>query len=354
MKYIFHIHSSINSVIASAIIKEEGLSLSDVLFVCCRGVTSEFVDVKTVTLTDDIYLHPFCAPRKLFSFKFLANGKVINTIDSIIEDFCGEDCFQYYVPHSKNSFYSVFFTHTRCQQVHYLEDGLDAYLAWDDLKLRFPVKNHRARFLVDFFLSLVPGVGVSRVFLGGYMYRNLGAEPSVKYGLTAKSFPGFSNVQVVSSVVLESLQSYRLPNSNVILLDALVEQFVVSSQDFFGFIKWLAGALSNCKCVSIKFHPAQTKDLRASVLGLLSEKIVTVEVIPDSVSMELVLLGAKKLNIFGVGSSLLNYASMEPSHNVNAYYKYFSEVLNINHVRVDMWNTIFLKNKHVNVELPIV
>ena len=351
MKYIFHIHSNINLIVASAIVKQQVINLKEVLFVCCRGVKSEFLDVETANVSDSIYLHPFNAPRDLFSFKFLKNDKVVSYIDGVIADFCQGNDFIYFAPHSKNSFYSVFHSNQNCKQVHYLEDGLDAYLEWEQLKKRFPVKNHWSRKVIDVFFSVFKKSHARRAALGGYLYKNIGSCSSTKFGLSSKSFPGFSNVEVVREDIIQSLQSYNMPSKSIIVLDALVEQHIVSDIDFFKFIEWLSNKLKANKSLSIKYHPAQTKQLRDKVTTLLLNEVAEVYVIPDNVCMELIFLENTNLNIYGVGSSLLNYGSLNSTHSVYACYRYFEEKLGIKTSRLSLWDTVYANNKDVSVNL---
>ena len=352
MKYVFHIHSSINSIVASAIVEGEGLNAEDVLFLCCRGVGSSFVDVKVVSVPDEIYNHPFCAPRELLSRKFLSAGSAVEFLDRVIEEFCAGDDFTYFVPHSKNPFYSVICTNRYCKEVHYIEDGVDAYLEWSSLKRRFPVRNHWSRYMVSQILRLIPAVKANRSKLGGYLYSSIGECASKKYGVTKMSFPGFSNVEIVDGNILRNLQEYTILNSNFVVFDALVEQKVVSEAQYFAFIDWLARVLESYEKVSVKFHPAQKLELREEVLRRFSCVISEVEIVPDGISMELVLLSNSGLNVFGVGSSLLKYASLNGKHSVNAYYKYFEDVLGVSTPRTRLWKSIFSNNLDVNIELP--
>jgi len=86
------------------------------------------------------------------------------------------------------------------------------------------------------------------------------------------------------------------------------------------------------KNILIKFHRDESQFLRSNVLQLFRDQNISVEIIPDSTIMELLLFEATNVTLIGVYSSLLFYAGImgHQSYSIYEFLKreYFKAIAN--------------------------
>ncbi|WP_185231151.1 polysialyltransferase family glycosyltransferase [Teredinibacter franksiae] len=344
MKHIFHIHSQINVLISMLIVEVKQLNVEDVLFVCFRGVEAPSSIKFTCILSNQIYLHPFNSPRNLYKLKFFENRKYIKVVDDVVDKFIGGEDFIYYAPHCRNPIYSVFISHEKCRQVHYIEDGGDAYLSEKALLKKFPNRIHWSHYCVKYIFRVFPSSMVERLPTYASMYSDIGIRKSICYGLDKISFrtslsPNRKILRVPER--FGKLVSYKVRAKNVFVFDALVEQNVVSIEMYAEFLDWFLSGRYKEKEIAIKFHPFQSNEFKRLVMERFGKFGLTVEILPQSVNMELLILFSKDLVVYGVGSSLLMYALLKSRENTHVLYPYFTERLGESCTRKHMWESMF-------------
>jgi hypothetical protein len=345
VKHIFHIHSQINLLIACCVILNRKIPKENVLFICCRGVKGFDHIGTSVHLPDDIYYHPYNSPRNILKFKFLKNRFMINEVDSVIKEFTVNSSFIYYVPHCKNPLYQVFISNACCVQVHYIEDGGDAYLTKKELLNKFPNKLHWSHAISHFFLKFIPYAMASRLKAKANLYESIGTNQTITFGLTSNSFSTGLNesVSVVSiSLDVQQLFMTDINYGSVFLFDALVEQNVVLLDQFKSFFEWYIDSYKEIKGgISIKFHPAQNECSKKIVIDMLTSNSVPYQEISSETNMEMFLLSNKNVNVYGIGSSLLRYSLMKNPAQTFILFPYFTKLNNWGATRKMIWIDLF-------------
>ncbi len=279
----------------------------------------------------------------------MKNRNIIVKIDNLIQEATEGDEFTYFAPHSRNALYRAFISHPKCIGLQYIEDGMDAYLDEEGYNSKFPFEIpifHR--FLNRFFFNLFPIFCYKRLRAYKDPLRSPFKQASNIYGLSEWAFPYRENRVILESKHLVADFKYDpiKAGTNVFLLDAIVEQNVVLEDHFIKFIHWFALNISGQELL-VKFHPAQDQKIKRTFLDKLNQHNVKVSEFTSSVPFELILFTSSRLNIFGIGSSLLVYASLFNSHEVYALYDYFSEECSHESVRLPIWKNAFEKLKNV-------
>jgi len=350
MKHLFHIHSYTCYITSVGILDKENIATSDAIFFIYRSVPIIRKDIKHVFIEDKLYYFPFFTNRKLVNFKFLKTKEIINKFDKIINNEVG-DKYIYYVHNSRSYLYRIFITHKSCEEVRFIEDGLDVFLEKKSFYKKYPYKVRIRHKIINFILGYILGPKKVYARLKQYNdpFKNKN-EVSRFYGLTQKSFSHFlpdnSKYQKIDSKIVRSIQNYKIEQgANLFVFSALVEQHVSSQEDIDKLLKWFVKKF-DINELFINFHPHQQKSTRDSLVSLLVNENVDVKIIPDNIIMETFFLNNKDLNIFGTGTSLLIYAAyFSPSSNVFVLYPYFKNHLNKVTIRTKFWANTF-ENMH--------
>lgn len=339
MKHIFHIHNQSSYLSSLCIVESKKISRCDVIFMCFRGFKNNDEYIKAIYLDDKIYYHRFNSTRYLFNFGFVKNNQYIKIVDSWLDNI-GDD-FTYYVPHCRNPLYSIIITNSKCKQVHYIEDGSDAYLTKIGIQYKFaPVQHWSHKVLSPLFYFF----GSSRIVFYSNLYEPIGVEPSICYGLNDKSF--LNDLQAKREILKINEEIIRkfpcdTKYNKIFVLDALVEQGVVSKETLLDLIKLFIIKEGDCPGVSIKFHPAQSEDVRVSVLDIFKVNSFTVEVLPENFMFEVFCILNKSCKIFGVGSSVLLYSRNVAPQLTFPMYNYIPKNKILDIKRYKVWKDMF-------------
>ncbi|WP_338625531.1 polysialyltransferase family glycosyltransferase [Agarivorans sp. OAG1] len=316
--------------------------MGECILALCRGL--DLGDgITKIHIPDYIYYHGFNSIRKACNFHFLRNEEYIKTIDEFLLESTGGDDFVYFTPHCRNPLYQIFITNKSCKQVHYIEDGMDAYLPINSLAERFPFYNN---FIYEAFNYLLnkwfKRSKVTRTSKYTYLYESIGIERSIHFCITKKSFL-HSNCRLVlkpSSLDALEVNLEVLKFKQLLLLDAVVEQGVVKKSDFSKFIFWFFSSFTGQE-LAVKFHPVQDLEIIDSVKEIARRFNIELEILSDTRIIELDLLLGKELKVHGIGSSLLSYAALNDMHEVYVYYDFFEVECGFLSPRLKLWNQAF-------------
>ncbi|NQX82437.1 MAG: hypothetical protein HRT66_10645 [Flavobacteriaceae bacterium] len=350
MKYIFHIHSNINLLASVLIVENEKIKRKDVLFLLARGVKTDF-EVNKEDIPAEVYYHSFNVLKELKTLQFLKNSKIVEKIDDLIKGFINGDDFIYYCPNSRGPLYRAFFSHDKCSGVNYIEDGMDAYLSREGLLNKFPKKVPAHIRLFDATLGILPVFCNKRLgYMKGELYSNIKKNNTSNiYSLSDKAFKNQINENIeVLKIGYKSHYNYDYKWSNVFVFDAVVEQKVVKEKDFYSFVNWFCSTYYNDvnETLAIKFHPHQGETEISQILKIFEKNKIETKVISNDVSMEVVFMINKKTKVFGIGSSLLLYASLFGIKDVHVLYPYFEIEKKYKSPRLIFWNDVFLKESN--------
>jgi len=351
MTYLFHIHSNINLLVAIGVVEKHNYPKKAVFFLLNRGVKTNF-EVNTIDVPEQLYYHPFNTIKELKGLKFLKNKDIITQIDSIIQDTTLGSDFTYFCANSRVPFYRAFFSHRSCTQVHYLEDGMDAYLAVNELEKKYPKRVPRHLLAFDFIFNIFPWFYSKRLkYVDVDFMGNFKSKKSIVYCINENAYNNQSNTNkiILSIDDISFFNTQQLKNDNIFVFDAVVEQQVVAEEDLKNFVQWFSRSYFKDKEISIKFHPFQSEIAQQQILEIISANGIQVELISNEIIMEVLFVKKKELTIYGIGSSLLVYGSMINNHRVKVLYPYFEKQLGFTSPRLGVWNALFLGNEKVEL-----
>lgn len=346
MKYIFHIHSQINVLVASLIVKHENYKREDVLFLCFREVFPPEELGNICIMLDKCYYHKYNSIRYFYKFHFLRNNKQISYIDEIINTFIKKESFTYYVPHCKNPLYSVIINHNQCEQVHYIEDGADNYLSLNSLTVKFPLSIHWGHRLFSSVFKFIPAIHVDRIVQYTNLYTDIGKSISKCYTINEQGFQQGLN-QNVRVLPLEqniiNLFQTSINYLNAFVFDAVVEQKVMSEKTLFSFFLRFIKDNPNFinEGISIKFHPAQGDSSKSLIVDILKEQVVPFEILSPDVNFEVFLTSNNSIKIFGIGSSLLKYSKIYNPKLTYPLYNHINREDILDRKRLVTWDNMF-------------
>ncbi|WP_421874980.1 polysialyltransferase family glycosyltransferase [Marinoscillum sp.] len=346
MKHFFHIHNNSSYICALGIKNYLSLNNDDVVFFIARGIKIHQEKIKVTTIPDRIYYHPYNLLKKLHRFHWIRNREIISEIDAMIESASQGEEFIYYSPHSRNSIYRVYASHPGCAGVNYIEDGMDGYLGREGYYAKFPFEIPVIHKIVNYFLFRnIKIFCYSRLKPFADPLRNIGISTSRIYVLSEKAFEFRENrVLIESKYYVPSFQHDSLKLENyILLLDAVVEQKVAKLEHLSMLLIKIAEKLRSSK-VLVKYHPIQSEEVKRSLVEIFSRFEIDLVEYESHVPFEVVLFSYKGLNIYGIGSSLLVYASLMNDHKVYALYDFFQIECDFVSPRLGTWDNA-LKNK---------
>ena len=342
MKHVFHIHSYTCYITSVGVLRTEEIKKEEAVFFIYRNLPKIIEGIEHVFVSDEDYYFPFFTNKKLLSLDFLKVKSCINMYDNLINERINEP-YIYYVHNSRSYLYRVFITHTNCEEVRFIEDGLDMYFTRAAFYKKYPFTVRFRHKIVNYILGNMLGRNkvYQRLKQQNDPFLNKKEIPKF-YGLTEHSFKKFlperSNFTKIESDVIRDVQNYTIKTgSNVFVFSALIEQFVTSQKNLDELLEWFVKRFK-INSLFINFHPHQSVTSRKKIVDLLEAKNVELNIISDNVIMEAFFMNNKCLNIFGVGTSLLLYATyFSPSSKVHVLYPYFKRDLNIDTIRTKFW-----------------
>lgn len=339
MKHIFHVHNQSSYLSALSIIDNYAINNNDVVFMSARGVCDGGESIQVINIDDDIYYHRFTSTRYIFKLDFLRNNKYIDVIDGWL-DVIGEP-YTYYVPHCRNPLYSIVITHPNCSQVHYIEDGSDAYLTRRGIQAKFPPVQHWSHKLLSPFFFFFGG---ERIKFNDNLYQSIGKDTSKCFGLNNASFSNYlqSDREIVHiSRNVSDKFNCKVKHKKIFVFDALVEQGVVSKSTLLDLLSVFLDEAKNQVGISLKFHPAQSEDIKDSVVKLFKSRVEYIEILPENFVFEVFCIVNTKHEIYGIGSSVLLYSKIfAPERTFPMYHKIpLNKILDKRRYRI--WQDMF-------------
>lgn len=345
MKHIFHIQSNINLVIAIAVIDLKKIKKEDVILSVCRNIDVSYLPFRKIEIDDNIYYHSYNRLRNLHDFKWRYNTKIIDKIDFLIKNAIHSNSFIFYCPNSRNFLHRVFITNKSCVGVEYIEDGMDAYLSE---KLYYKKYPYQLRWKQLMFQETIIK------FFNVFCYKRLRQlkdpfktfynHEAIIYCISQKAFSYRNEVQVLSlkriSNLFDSNITIAKDNDNILILDAVVEQKVLTLELYEKLILFISSNL-NCRSLKIKFHPYQDGNLKKWTMDTFKSNIDDVVEYNDDIPFELVLAIKSNMAIHGIGSSLLLYSSFIGNHKTHIYYPLLKELFNFTSPRLPYWESAF-------------
>lgn len=336
MKHIFFIHSPITYLVSVSVINELQISPEDAIIIFHGFDNKTLLDINRYT---GVSMNNFNSNKNwvVRVYNYFRYFNIINRLDKVIDSATKGKKFIAYVP-GLSPVHRSLVTHPNCVSFNFIEEGLAQYYTEETLESLNPtyskyswrssVLKNTKRVMHEIYL-----------LLRGYNFKLQGLPFSYS------CYHAFSNVLC-----------YGLSKDSFSLIDEKKRHIVSFKKENFGLIKqefdinlsdkivwigdsgilnygfsnalYLKGIKEGCiefvknrdvNNIYIKFHREEPANIRQAINKLFRDNNISVEIIPDSVIMELLLFEAKNVTLIGVYSSLLYYASLMGHHSFSIY-----------------------------------
>ncbi len=294
MKHLFYIHSYVTYLVTLGVVEHHRIKDEDIVLVYGRGGVSQnrFKAIDVDKAYPDIAHLPTFGTSLMFLKKFNHIALFDNAIKNLVEN----KKFICYLPSNNHFLLQLLATHSLCNGVNFIEEGLFTY------NNNFYKKN----WPFEGVLGLV-----KRVVNTGC--RNVKPEKLVREGtlftLFDTSVYGNSITKECVMPVLENI-SYPgiiLAETNLLLLNAFKD---VNESVRHSILDVLADFAVNCKEIYIKHHPYADSKFKKEVEQTFARCGTNVHVIPEDAQTELMLFKSKNLNIYGFFSAAMMYGAL--------------------------------------------
>ena len=301
MKNIFYIHSHITYYVAKSVIKHLGIEPDSLIFIITRSYENMGLSKsKNINFTE---IHD-----ELDSFSILNFNKkspLIKNVDTALKKELNGEEFRVFLPHVFHPLMQIVATNTYCKELHILEEGVNAYSSYF---MHFKDKSI-IKGTVKRVLNLLSFVGKKRIFfIKNFDLRKFKkiTEP-IFYTITSKGFKGLPYKVVRVEMIAEKIVQYNLESNHVLVLEGAVEQGNLNLKPFLEAIKVILEEIKNNQ-IAVKFHPAQNSVNKNKILKIIEDLNKQVEVIPNNIAFEQIILDKPNLIVYGFATSLLFYA----------------------------------------------
>ena len=324
MNHVFVINSHTTFLTAMGTIEYLKLKDRDVIFVYTRDYRNEVTHI----------------PFKIVKGTEMANASntigtdyegYIRKVDSFIDQFV-EGKYDLYVPHLWNYFFQLLYTNKKCHRVSYVQEGGPAQTKVFEYDVPFVERTK------SFIRHAILGRRTfeCKWYKRGTLYKQRHVDA---YALNDKYFrPMHPRTHIVQwpSTKLDMTIDADAP---IFVFDGHIANGVVEPNVYLKCCEQMV--LENAKPNNyVKFHPAQKKEERETILGYFKKNKFNVLVMRDDIPMEYVIIQFQNLTIIGFTSSLLYYAH-DNGHTVISYEKQLTDASETysTHVKVNGFQT---------------
>lgn len=340
MKHIFLVHSPVTFLVSVSVIDKLKLSPNDAIII--------FYQFKKITTREKIFtaidIDEFYERHDLFikAKNYIRYFNIGKRIDKLIVDVTGNEPYVAYVP-SMYFVAKLICTNALCLSFNFIEEGLLNYYKEETLR-GITAINAKDAWRSSFAKNTKQVLLEMYMVLRGYNFRLQslpfsyscynGLKNVCYYGLTEDAFPlVYKGKRITVSFDthafkgIEQNEGIDISGQTIWIGDAGVQMFGYAEslylkgiqQGCIGFLK-----AHNTNSILIKFHREEPFGLREKIKKLFADNDIAVEIIPDSMVMELLLFNAKDVTLIGIYSSLLYYAS-SMSHSAYSVYPFVQE-----------------------------
>lgn len=317
MKHIFVIHSNITYLISLAVVERERIDIDDVLFISDGFTCNGPIQVTTVKVEVNRNLFKK-APCRYARLLFNPQCELYSAINAFLKG----DSFIAYVP-VLHLIKKLVLLHPQCSQFHFIEEGLASYyttMTLDDyacvhtggwfypkglkgLKSRF----HTAYKEFCFKTRKIESIPIQ--------YMNHDAPGRKFYTFSESAYKALQygeKIVIDINTLMDSYPSEEISdvsNACIWIGDPDVEN-QYGKQIFSNCLKERLFPHIKENILYIRYHYREGENQRREFLTLLENNNIKYKIVDDNQIMELVFLKSKECKCFGIGSTLLIYASI--------------------------------------------
>jgi len=341
MKHLFLVHSPITYLVSISVIQKLKIPKQDAVLLFHEFNNEALLESNRYT---GLSITSYYSNSNFFqkTYNHVRYFNIITRIDNIINKIISDEKFIAYVP-VLTPVHKILITHKQCSSFNFIEEGLAQYYkeeTLESLNAFYSKYSWRTSLTRDIKRVLSEAIFVLRgynVKLQGlpFSYSSYHALKNIFfYGVSKEAFPLVSaDKKEILSFDKESFLFVKqdspidLNNKIIWIGDPGVvhhgfneKTYLQGIQDgCIGFIKQ-----KEEKNVLLKFHRDEPERLRKKIKKLFNDNDISVEIISDTVLMELYLFESKNVTLIGVYSSLLYYASLM-GHESFSIYEFLKE-----------------------------
>lgn len=299
MKHVFVINSHTTFLTSMGTVDLLGLSKDKVIFVYIRNYSN------SVSKTP----YKICECTSLFnSCSNITEDykQKVRNVDSFISHEIGER-YNLYVPHLMHWFFQLLYTNHKCRRVSYLQEGGPAQSKLYDNDITFIE-------CIKSFIRLAilrHRIFESKWYTKGSIYKQCGLDSYATNDMYFRMLPSRNHIIKWPKVELDMSLNQNAP---IFIFDGFITNRYVEPDIYLQCCKEIINRHAR-DFNYIKFHPAQQKEERDTLLSYFTEKGLNAEIMRDDIPTEYVILQFNGLTFVGFMSSLLYYAH-DLGHNV--------------------------------------
>lgn len=324
MKCIFCVNNLISYLAALAVISKE--KIPDNEYVIYSVNSKQYSPVKCIVLE-----------TKGGRIKQLFNR---NATRRAIGRSVANSPFKLYIS-SMSIFAKCFATNPNCTSISFIEEGLGCYV--NEYPMIYitdnyePIQNLQNKTIYDKLkeiLYILSGDSIKEAKIPYWYQAYIGVQNIKFYGFSMHTYYfaeadkkillSFSDI--INRFDMGYINHYNLDDSCILLGEAHLEIQGIYLNDYIKCIEQYFIPETKKyidKTIFVKFHPDETEESKVRTKEILLKNCVKFNIIPDSISLEILLLEAKRAVLFGFDSSLLLYASMmgQESYSLSLHLK---------------------------------
>lgn len=299
MKHVFIINSHTTFLTAMGTVEYLKLKDEDVIFIYTRNYSNEithvpFKVVEGTAITD--------ASKNI--------GKDYEGYIRKVDDFIDQNIkgkYSLFVPHFQNYCFQILYTHKRCRKASYIQEGGPAVIKMYENDV--PIIERTKSFIRHAILRR--RTFECKWYKKGTLYKQHTLD---SYAINNVYFHSLPSHNHIVKWPVEKLNIKITADYPIFIFDGHVSNGFVEPNIYIQLCKEIISLYAKGKNY-VKFHPAQSREERNSIIGSFSEKGYSIEVMSDDIPVEYVIIQFKKLTFVGFTSSLLYYAH-DYGHNV--------------------------------------
>lgn len=293
MKHVFIVHSHTLFLTSLGVVNYLGLENKDVIFLTFRNYRCRYL-YDSYKFIDVSELEKYNWTVRLSKSRL---KKCEKWADNIIASQIGEE-FIAYTPHT-SVFNQLFITNVLCKGYNYVQEGItDIFYSHKSLRdylyLIQTYYLHDSRFYRTSSWVITPNVREKAKDLKCYVF-----NPNL--------FSFINKEKVVVNWPKLTLDQNFDENRTSFIIDCWVEQTYLEIEIYESACETLIK--ENATEISyIKFHPAQSEEVKSMVIGIFERHSLKYEILPNDIPFELILSAYPNMKICGFTSSLVYYA----------------------------------------------
>lgn len=312
MKQIFLINSHTQFLTSLGVISHLKIKPSEVIFIYSRNYNNNLLK-PNFQIIDKSNIYKECMG---IVANFRKQKRIIQDIDTLINETCELKPFKVYVPHLCFPFFQIFATNKYCTQIGLIQEAAISYPS------RFTDKTLKEILYKLYNILFLPKKRIWKTFTMLVPKFLLATKEIEAYEIS-----NFFNLLPIKRNKVKWPQlniDYIIEKKHpIFIFDSLIEQKYVEKEIYLKYVKVLVNE-NTSKRIYIKFHPSQLEENKKAIKNIIYSNNTHVEIIelPADIPFEAFLLTYNNLNICGFNSSLVDFAK-----NLNHQVKDYRELL---------------------------